>query len=269
MMPQTSKFHFMIIAAAFALISCGKQGQGGAPSWAESGKIQSASAPGAQAAVISDAYFNPDVVAIDRDTYDGSSTLNFYAQSIETGREVIAIVVSDPSGSEKMTSVTSTPSVPGWLSVSVDTGGYNPGTYSYSVWLLMADGSVSNKLTASVTLIFSSGAGEDTIISNAYFSPNPADVSQDSTETQVTLHVHVQQVRQGAQVVSLWVRGGYYNESFQFAVTTQPEPPEWISQDMYLSNVSGKFTYSVFLELNDGTISNIMAVDVVFLPPDS
>jgi len=265
-MRKTAKLFPVAFLAAILAVSCG--GKGGR-SWTESDALKNTST-GAGAASISDAHFEPDIVlatAVNEGgviVYRYSSTLYFYINSINAASQAITVRVKDSDGQESGIAITTTPTVPGWYSTVLQFRDLPKGTHTYEVWLKLADGSESNRLQASFTIETASGFSENAYISNAYFDPNPAVVAYDASLAQATLKLYIHSIKQGADIMTIWVSGGPYGQTRQFAVSSVATIPGWLTMDMYLSDKAGTYTYTVWLELADGSISNKITADLYF-----
>ncbi|VAX24384.1 hypothetical protein MNBD_NITROSPINAE04-455 [hydrothermal vent metagenome] len=193
--------------------------------------------------------------------------VSFFIKSVTPGETIVSLRLTGTDGTDEIFPITTPPSVPGWFSQDV-TFRYNEveGHFDFTAWLILDDYTESNKLTDILTILSDKEEGSSTIISRPNFDPTTADSVYETINTvdtivsyKSTLNFYINTLKTGPKVMLVRLTGtDGTNKSL--SVKSDPTVPGWYSTtvtwDVTEKPATGSYTYTVWLEMSDLTVSN-------------
>jgi hypothetical protein len=218
---------------------------------------------------------SPDPVSFDLSTgadyYTTSLTFDLYLSTIPAVSPITKILINQRwSPRQYEVKVATAPTAAGWI-----TGTFSlplPGAATelpFDVWAEAADGTASNRVIVSTFGVDSSQQpyAAYPVISNVYWDPSTIliDFAGGTTNGSSVLNIFVDRLPQGKKIKSIWIKNTNTLVASQVAVGTQPTFPGWLASTWtFVVAGAGSANYVVWLEMEDGTLSNTTTSTVSF-----
>lgn len=213
---------------------------------------------------IESAHFEPGITCASSAASSCTTTPMLYLSSIASGVQLRSVRMTGSDNSSYEFAVTSTPTVPGWYSISGYTVPNIEGTYTYTFWIINSDGTSSNQVSADLTLTNNlTTATGTTTISSAAFDPDTVNNGK-----QAYAKLYVNSVANGTSIKSVKVQTG--SDIKELTVSAQPEIPGWLSASSNFPTFTapttpGTHSYTMWLVMSDDTESNQLTATLTTL----